>query len=57
MQRDSLKNILTITKCYLCGKMFKVPLDLKAVRAFENSTEVHLICFDCVKVEQEYFKG
>lgn len=56
-KNKSSGNILTVTKCCECGEIFRVPLDPEAVRAFENSTEVQLICYDCVKIGRGSFKS
>ena len=43
--------IITLAKCSICGKMFKVPLTPDAARALENSKEFGFICSNCAVKE------
>jgi DNA-directed RNA polymerase subunit RPC12/RpoP len=43
--------IITLAKCSLCGKIFKVPLTPDAARALEKSKELSFICSNCAVKE------
>jgi DNA-directed RNA polymerase subunit RPC12/RpoP len=43
--------IITLAKCSICGKMFKVPLTPDTARALENSKELGFICPNCAVKE------
>lgn len=40
-------NVISIAKCSICGKMFKISLTPDEIKAFENSKDAELICFEC----------
>ncbi|MDE4542299.1 hypothetical protein [Thermoanaerobacterium sp. R66] len=45
--KKSASNIISIAKCSMCGKMFKISLTPDEVKAFEKSEDAKLICFEC----------
>lgn len=47
--------IITLTKCSLCGRMFKVPLPPDTAKAIGNSKELSFVCPNCVL--KEMYKG
>jgi DNA-directed RNA polymerase subunit RPC12/RpoP len=45
--KKSTSNVISIAKCSICGKMFKISLTPDEIKAFEKSEDAELICFEC----------